>query len=104
MNKIFEVRSKDINFVIEAENRFQAFKIFFEKVRSNNLLDKIGHIAVTKDDGKKYPIRTVPALYLLGYIDKDTAIENLKLCVGVDDKEATKLLKDCCKQDSWVLL
>jgi len=89
---------------VKARNRKEAYAKFFFAVQNGEInFRDLGHIIVLKDGKDEYPFRTVPSLWLLGIIDQDTAIANIRLAVGCSEHEAFELLIKTAHQDSWIL-
>jgi len=97
--KEYLIRSKEVRFLTVARDRMRAFRNFFLHLKKNpHLLEKIGVIAVTTEDGKIYLMRTIPTIYALGLIDRETALLNLRR-VGFSILEADALLDWMVEED-----
>jgi len=91
-------------YTVKARNRKEAYAKFFFAVQNGEInFRDLGHIIVLKDGKNEYPFRTVPSLWLLGIIDQDTAIANIRLAVGCSEHEAFELLLKTAHEDSWIL-
>lgn len=100
---LFQLRSKEVVVTFEVEDRREAFKRFFEFVVEEDLIDHIGHIVQTQEDGEVYPMRTVPALYEIGEIGMDTAIEALSEIMDESEEDLPMFLEHLAQKDSWAV-
>jgi len=99
----FTLKSGEIDTVVSAPDRWAAFKRFFEQVVEANQIDDIGHVVRLHDGDKKYPMRTVPALYAADLIEWERAVANIVEATGAERGEADQLLQDAAESDAWVV-
>jgi hypothetical protein len=89
---------------IIAENRDEAFAKFFKDVIEGKIsLDDLGNIIILHDRKEQYGFRTVPLLWQMKLIDKQTAIANIIACTGAETKEAEKMLYKYSFDDSRLI-
>lgn len=102
--KMFVVQAKSGKFLISARNKDEAFIKFFEMLYNGKVgLEEIGQVIILYDGKKKYALRTVPTLWLLGLLDTESAIESLKRIIKNESEgKLFDLLLETAKQDAWV--
>jgi DNA-binding phage protein len=103
MMSTYTLKSGDIDTVVSADDRRAAFKHFFARVVEDDLVDDIGHVVRLHDGDEKYPMRTVPALYAAGVIERERAVTNVAEATQTDRAEADRLLQDATETDAWVV-
>ena len=101
---IYKIKTKSDTAIIEAKDRREAFAKYFADIATGKIpLDRLGQIIILYDGKNEYPMRVAPILWLLGVLDKKTAIENIKLVTGCCDREAERILLKCAEKDSRLL-
>jgi len=106
MMKAYYITTKADSRVIPAANRKQAFSKYFLCVKEGQVrLDQLGQVIMLRDpeNGEEYPFRVVPTLWQMGLMSEAVAVENLRLALHVDEKNARKVLQKTADEDSWVL-
>ena len=100
--KTYIVRSKDLEIVVSAKDRREAFIKFFTYVFKNwsKVKYKIGILAVLEENGEEYAFRTVPTLLNLKLIDIKTALNTLRRALGDISIEEISLWY---LQDRWMV-
>jgi hypothetical protein len=94
------VKSKDYKINVIAETRDDAFALFFKSIIDDKVsLLKLGHLAMIEEDGEEYGLRTAPILVILGYLDRDLAIDGISNLLGISILDAEEVLKQCIKDD-----
>jgi len=102
--KLYKLTTKDEKILIKAKNREEAFAKFFKDIlKGKILLGNIGQIVTLHDGKDEYPFRTVPALYLLGAINREIAISNISMVLECSKIEAEIMLESCVAEDKWIL-
>jgi len=104
--KPYRITTKDDEAIITASSRKEALARYFLQVADGEVgLDRLGNLVMVKDPdyGEQYPFRTVPALWLLGVLDRETAELNLQVLLGVGEKESRDILLTAAKQDAWIV-
>jgi len=96
MIKLYEVYSKGLRMLIPAKNRFEAYVRFCKE--NKDRIKEMAQLITCVDDGDEYPIATAPLLYILGIIDRETAIINVRYVTGCSYEEAEKLLDKSVKR------
>jgi len=101
---LYKIQTKDIKVLIKAKSRGEAFGKFFKDIVDGKLpLSKIGNIVILNDGKEDYPFRVIPSLFILGFMDEETAIANIKNCIGnIDEVEAGRILYKSVKTDKWI--
>lgn len=100
----FRLVSKDINIMIVANTRKEAFAKFFKKLKAKEIgIEEIGNLVMLHDKDEEYPFRTVPSLFLLGLMDEETAIANIAEVVGSNPTQAGKMLYNAAEKDKWIV-
>ena len=101
----FVIIHKSGKLLISAESKDDAFIKFFEMLYDGKLgLEDVGHVIILFDGKESYPLRTVPALWLLGLLDTQSAIANLKsIMKGKREGEILDLLLETAKEDAWIV-
>jgi len=102
-DEIYVARTGKIKMYICASSIRDAWRRFFKSLKKSDI-PHVGHIVeLTLPDGEKYLMRTVPALFMRGLIDHNTAIRAIMKVTDLDRKCAEILLRKCCLKDSWVV-
>jgi len=107
--QMFKLSSKDVEIMIPAKNRKEAFARFFLKVKNGEIgLEQLGGIVISHEGNSEendVPFRTVPTLWLMKLIGPSVAFNTLERMLDLDPNsdDAANLLLSASKQDSWVL-
>ena len=102
--KLYKLTTKDEKILIKAKNREEAFAKFFKDILKGKIpLGNIGQIVTLHDRKDEYPFRTVPALYLLGVIDREIATSNVSMVLECSKIEAEIMLESCIAEDKWII-
>ena len=102
-NRIYVVRSGKIEMYVYASSIRDAWRKFFKSLKRSDIW-RIGFLAkLTTPEGDVYLMRTVPALFMLGLIDRNTAVRAIMKIFISDVEEAEVLLQRYCLKDSWVV-
>jgi hypothetical protein len=95
---IFNIETKELKLIVEAKDKNEAIKKFFETIIKENKLNKVGQIGIIKGktEAENVPFRIVPALYYLGILSKEDALANIKLAIGSDvsEEELNKMVEN----------
>lgn len=104
MAKQFLIHTKGVVYPVKASTRKEAYAKFFLDIKQGKIpLKDVGQIIILKDGKDEYPFRTCPSLWLLGIIDTDTAILNIRRTIGGDDINALEMLAKTARQDRWII-
>ncbi len=104
--KSYKITTKNLTMVIEASSRLEATRKWFQKIKKEvwqgkSTLEKLGHIAMVHEKGKEdIPFRIAPAIYVMGLIDKDTAIEAIRNVLDCNEQEAISFLGTALLNDT----
>lgn len=106
--KLYKVSTMNETILVNADNRKEAYAKFFLDVKQGKYpLDKIGGIIMVTDpdDGKEYPFRTTPALWLMKLIPPETAFATIEKILDLDPStdESADMLLQSARQDMWIL-
>ena len=103
--KGYKITTRNIELVIPANNRQEAYAKFFIEVKKGNIsLDNLGNLLMLHDEGEEYPFRVVPTLWLMELIGPETAMVTLQVILELKDmEEAAGLLMSSARNDSWIL-
>ena len=102
--RLYVIKYKGGKMRIIAENRDEAFAKFFKLVSEDKIsIEDLGNIVILHDRKEDYPFRTVPLLWQMKLIDKQTAIANIVACTGAETKEAEKMLYKYSFNDSRLI-
>jgi len=104
--KAYRISTKDDKTIITANSRKEAIARYFLQIADGEVsLDRIGNLVTITDpdNGEEYPFRTVPSLWLLGVLDRETAELNIRVLLGVGEEESRDLLLMTAKQDKWIV-
>ena len=104
MAKQFLIHTTGVVYPVKASTRKEAYAKFFLDIKQGKIpLKDVGQIIILKDGKDEYPFRTCPSLWLLGIIDTDTAILNIRRTIGGDDIAALEMLVKTARQDRWII-
>ena len=104
--KLFLIVSRERKYLIQAENRKEAYARFFLQVKRGQIgVGELGQIILcySATEADPYPFRTVPTLWMMGLISSKIAIMSLKELLNITNKEARELLQETARADSWIL-
>lgn len=95
--KIYKIRAKSLDFIVEAKTKTDAIRKFFELIIKDDELDNIGQVAVIKGktESEDTPFRTTPALFYLGLLTREELVKNLERMVGckISDEEIDEMVE-----------
>jgi len=92
---LYEVYSKGLRMLVPARNRFEAYVKFCRENRER--VGEMAQLITCVDGGEEYGIATAPLLYILGIIDRETAVENIRYVTGCSYREGEELLDKSVK-------
>ena len=97
----YNLTSKNIFLVIEADNKEQAYRKFIDYIDRNNYWANVGGIIDLNDGSNTYPLRTHTIAYLKGILTLNECLEQLHLIFGqaVTELDFLKMVDE----DKWIL-